>query len=207
MTLRSAAGAVLLVALFVGPAVLAADAPPSSSAGGGLTVEEAYQHHSNHRHTELDPAAAGFNRQEAVFLERLFRLIDLAIVEKTGAWIWFQSEGRKGAPVSRYRDRIDALLGELDRLPAPERLREVKSLIAQAIADQRAHFEAWDRAVREVRSGAGEPGGEPAGGGIFMQRSSQKLHQAYDRLRGLFPAAGARNLDAFYDHLCVLDLL
>ncbi|MGH9749496.1 MAG: hypothetical protein ACRD6R_06200 [Candidatus Polarisedimenticolia bacterium] len=205
MTLRSKAVAVLPSLLFAGLAVLAADAPPGAAAGD-LSVDEAYDHHSHHRHTELDPGA-GFSRQEAVFLERLFRLIDLAIVEKTRAWIWFQSEGRKGAPVSRYRDRIDALLGELDRLPAPERLREVKSLIAQAIEDQRAHFEAWDRAVREVGSGTGEPGGEPAGGGIFMRRSSQKLHQAYDRLRALFPAAGPRNLDAFYDHLCVLDLL
>jgi hypothetical protein len=31
--------------------------------------------------------------------------------------------------------------------------------------------------------------------------------EAYDRLVNTFPNAGQQNFDAFYDHLCVLDLL
>ena len=43
--------------------------------------------------------------------------------------------------------------------------------------------------------------------GIYLKSSSQKLHQVYGQLMNLFPDAGQQNFDAFYDHLCVLDLL
>src|SRR5262249_52659701 len=101
-----------------------------------LTVEEAYQE-MQHRHASIDPTTRGFTREEAAYLSRLFELVDLAIVEKTQAWTWFQSEGRKGNNVQEYRRRVDSLVATLDGLPAPEKLRDVQRLLVEAIRDQR----------------------------------------------------------------------
>ena len=174
-------------------AALAAQAPSAPK------VDQAYEE-LGHRHAAIDPTSRGFSREEGVFLSRLFELVDLAIVEKSEAWTWFQSEGRKGSDVREYRQRIDALILRLDGLPAPDRLRDVQRLLVAAIREQRAFFEAWDRAM------AGGGGDDPARG-KHLQDSSAKLHQAYDALLHLFPDAGQQNFDAFYDHLCVLDLL
>jgi len=170
-----------------------------------LTVQEAYEE-MQHRHAGLDPTSAGFTREEAAYLSRLFELVDLAIVEKMQAWTWFQSEGRRGKPVQEYTGRIDALIGILDGLPAPEKLRDAKRLLVEAIRDQRAYFQACGEALAVGASG-GDNREEHRAKGAFMKSSSQKLHQVYAQLMTLFPAAGQQNFDAFYDHLCVLDLL
>ena len=170
-----------------------------------LTVEQAYEEMA-HRHAGLDPASAGFTREEAAFLSRLFELVDLAIVEKAQAWTWFQSEGRKGKSLSEYRVRVDALIARLDSLRAPERLRSVQRLLVEAIRDQRAFFETWTQAL-EVRARGQDNQDVHRSRGIHLKDSSRKLHQVYGQLMDLFPNAGQQNFDAFYDHLCVLDLL
>jgi hypothetical protein len=170
-----------------------------------MTVEQAYQE-MQHRHATLDPTSAGFSREEAAYLSRLFELVDLAIVEKMQAWTWFQSEGRKGKSVQEYRNRVDSLIATLDNLPAPERLRGVKRLLVEAIRDQRAYFETWNQALTVAAAGQDNAAVHRTRGN-YMKSSSQKLHQAYAQLMSLFPNAGQQNFDAFYDHLCVLDLL
>jgi hypothetical protein len=187
---------------FVAAACLAALV---SSPVSAMSVEEAYQE-MQHRHASLDPTSRGFTREEAACLSRLFELVDLAIVEKMQAWTWFQSEGRKGKPVQEYRARVDSLIAILDGLPAPERLREVQRLLVDAIRDQRAFFETWNEAL--TVAAAGKDNREAyRSRGLYLKSSSQKLHQAYGQLMNLFPDAGQQNFDAFYDHLCVLDLL
>jgi hypothetical protein len=170
-----------------------------------LTVEQAYEEMA-HRHAGLDPASAGFTRAEAAFLSRLFELVDLAIVEKAQAWTWFQSEGRKGKSLPEYRIRVDALIARLDSLPAPERLRSVQGLLVDAVRDQRAFFETWTQAL-EVGARGQDNQAVHRSRGNHLKNSSRKLHQVYGQLMDLFPNAGQQNFDAFYDHLCVLDLL
>jgi len=170
-----------------------------------MTVEEAYQE-MQHRHASLDPTSAGFSREEAAYLSRLFELVDLAIVEKMQAWTWFQSEGRKGKSVQEYRNRVDSLIAILDGLPPPERLREVKRLLVEAIREQRAYFETWNQALAVAAAGRDDTEAQRSRG-MYLKSSSQKLHQVYGQLMSLFPKAGQQNFDAFYDHLCVLDLL
>lgn len=170
-----------------------------------MTVGEAYEEMA-HRHAGLDPASAGFAREEAAFLSRLFELVDLAIVEKAQAWTWFQSGGRKGKALPEYRVRVDALIARLDALPAPDRLRPVQALLVDAVRDQRAFFETWTQAL-EVGAGGQDNQDVHRSRGIHLKNSSRKLHQVYGRLMDLFPNAGQQNFDAFYDHLCVLDLL
>ena len=190
--LLTAALAVVLSAVAVAPAA-------------ALTVDEAYQEMA-HRHAGLDPASAGFAREEAACLSRLFELVDLAIVEKAQAWTWLHSEGRRGKPLPEYRIRLDALIARLDSLPAPDRLRPVQTLLADALRDQRAFFETWTPAL-EVGARGQENQDVQRSRGIYLKDSSRKLHQVYGQLMDLFPNAGQQNFDAFYDHLCVLDLL
>jgi len=170
-----------------------------------MTVEEAYRE-MQHRHATLDPTSRGFSREEAAYLSRLFELVDLAIVEKMQAWTWFQSEGRRGKSVQEYRDRVDSLIAILDGLPAPVRLREVQRLLVDAIRDQRAYFETWNQAL-SVGAAGKDNRDVYRSRGTYLKSSSRKLHQVYGQLMTLFPDAGQQNFDAFYDHLCVLDLL
>jgi hypothetical protein len=186
-----------ILALFLAPLAVV----PAHS----MTVEQAYQE-MQHRHATLDPTSAGFNREEAAYLSRLFELVDLAIVEKMQAWTWFQSEGRKGKSLQEYRNRVDSLIAILDGLPAPERLRGVQRLLVEAIRDQRAYFETWNQALAVAAAGNDNSAVHRTRGN-YMKSSSQKLHQVYAQLMSLFPNAGQQNFDAFYDHLCVLDLL
>lgn len=170
-----------------------------------MTVEEAYQE-MQHRHQSLDPTSHGFSREEAAYLSRLFELVDLAIVEKMQAWTWFQSEGRKGKSPQEYRTRVDSLVSILEGLPAPERLHQVQRLLVDAVRDQRAFFESWNDALAVAASGR-DNREVYRSRGTYLKSSSQKLHQVYGLLMNLFPEAGQQNFDAFYDHLCVLDLL
>ena len=187
------------------PLIAALVALSALGSASSMTVEEAYQE-MQHRHATLDPTSSGFSRQEAAYLSRLFELVDLAIVEKMQAWTWFQSEGRKGKSVQEYRNRVDSLIAILDGLPAPERLRDVQRLLVEAVRDQRAFFETWNQAL--AVGAAGRNNDEVyRSRGMYLQSSSRKLHQVYGQLMNLFPNAGQQNFDAFYDHLCVLDLL
>src|SRR3989454_11000102 len=169
------------------------------------TVEEAYRE-MQHRHATLDPTSRGFSREEAAYLSRLFELVDLAIVEKMQAWTWFQSEGRRGKSVQEYRDRVDSLIAILDGLPAPERLREGQRLLVDAIRDQRAYFETWNQALSVGAAGKDNRDGYRSRRG-YLKGSSRRPPQAYGQLMTLVPNRGQQNFDAFYDHLCVLDLL
>lgn len=197
MTWLAFATMAAIAALLIPVRTIAASAP--------ITVEDAYQELA-HRHASLDPASAGFTRDEAAYLSRLFELVDLAIVEKTQAWTWHQSEGRKGKSLPEYRTRVDVLVTRLDALPAPENLRQVQALLVEAIRDQRSFFETWSKAL-EVGASGKDNREVYKSRGLHLKNSSQKLHQAYGLLMDLFPNAGQQNFDAFYDHLCVLDLL
>lgn len=191
-----------LVTAALAAAVLSAVAVAPAAA---LTVEQAYEEMA-HRHAGLDPASAGFTREEAAYLSRLFELVDLAIIEKAQAWTWFQSEGHKGKSLPEYRVRVDALIARLDSLPAPDRLRSVQELLVDAVRDQRAFFETWTQAL-EVGARGHDNQDVHRSRGMHLKNSSRKLHQVYGQLMDLFPNAGQQNFDAFYDHLCVLDLL
>jgi hypothetical protein len=203
-TIDRAAGRTFIIgALAVTAALLPS---PASGPAFGMTVQEAYEAMDGHRHTDFDPKAPGFSHADAVYLAKLFDLVDLAIVEKMQTWVWFQSEGRKGSSFRDSRARVDQLIAEISALQAPARLAEVQRLMVEAVREQRAFFEAWQQAFDAAERGEDNRQGHAAHGAL-MQSSSAKLHAAYNELRTLFPAAGRQNLDAFYDHLCVLDVL
>ena len=197
-----AAGARRALRSFLAAACMAALLPAGALA---MSVEEAYEE-MEHRHATLDLGTAGLSQEEGAYLSRLFELIDLAIVEKVQTWTWFQSEGRKGKSFQAYKDRVDALIAIIADLPAPERLKATHRLLVDAIRDQRAFFAAWEEAVQVSMQGKNNRSAHQSRMN-YLRTSSSKLHQVYDQLLKIFPNAGQRNFDAFYDHLCVLDLL
>src|SRR5260221_491269 len=92
------------------------------------------------RHNAFDPNAPGFTPAEAAYLTKLFDLVDMAIVEKMQTFVWFQSEGRKGASFRASRARVDRVIGELGALEAPANLFQVQRLMVEAVREQRAFF-------------------------------------------------------------------
>ena len=202
----SAAGRAAVPAPVIGAiAIVAALWLPAAAPACAMTVREAYEAMDGHRHTDFDPNAPGFTPAEAAYLTKLFDLVDMAIVEKMQTFVWFQSEGKKGASFRASRARVDRVIGELGALEAPANLFQVQRLVVEAVREQRAFFEAWQDAFEA--SARGEDNREAhAERGRLLQSSSTKLRIAYNKLCALFPAAGQRNFDAFYDHLCVLDL-
>jgi len=159
-----------------------------------MTVEEAYQE-MQHRHASLTHLR-GLQPGEAATC-RLFELFDLASSRRCRPGPG-SVEGRKGKSVQEYRNRVDSLIAILDGLPPPERLREVKRLLVEAIREQRTYFETWNQALAVAAAGRDDSEAQRSRG-MYLKSSSQKLHQVYGQLMSLFPKAGQQNFDAFYD--------
>jgi len=169
---------------------IVASSPLLLPAAWAMTVEEAYRA-IPHRRTIFALEAAKMSQGERQHLSQLFQLVDQAIVERVQMLIWLQTGGRRGAPATRY----DEILSHLKRMSVPARLANVHRLVEEAIEEQRAALEEW-------RS-AGLPASLAAH--VRVDRSSQKLRQAYGELMQLFPKEEAHNQNAFFDYLCALD--
>lgn len=156
------------------------------------SVEEAYRA-IPHRRTVFDPEAAKMSQEERAYLQQLFELVDLAVVERVEALGWLTARRAR----TRGADDYDAILNRLGALAVPPRLVTVRRLVVEAIQEQRAGLEEWRTA------------GVPAnlGGHPLVASSSTKLRQAYAELMGLFPQEGPNNKAAFFDYLCALDFI
>ena len=169
-----------------------------------INVEEAYRA-IPHRYTPFESRSVRMSSTDAAVLQEFFRLLNLAIVERVQAQAWFQSNGKRGAAFPSYQRSTDGLILELEALTIPEGLKAVHRDVIDALKDQRAYFEEWQRAVRR-----GEPFRYPLGASPHHPRvlsSSQKLQQAYRRLIQLYPQETERTKQAFFDHLCALDFI
>ena len=149
-----------------------------------ITVEEAYRA-IPHRYTPFESRSVKMNPRDAVFLQEFFRLLNLAIVERVQTQAWFQSNGKKGIAFPSYLRTTDGLIAQLEVLTLPDSLKAVHRGVIEALKDQRAYFEEWQRAVRR-----GEPFRYPPGASPHHPRvlsSSQKLREAYGRLMQIYP--------------------
>jgi len=169
-----------------------------------IGVEEAYRA-IPHRHTPFDATQVRMSPKDAAVLQEFFRLVNLAIVERVQALAWFQSNGKRGVAFPNYQRSTDGLIVQFEAMTIPEALKAVHRDVIDALKDQRAYFEEWQRAVRR-----GEPFRYPPGASPHHPRilsSSQKLQQAYARLIHLYPQETGRTKQAFFDHLCALDFI
>jgi hypothetical protein len=158
-----------------------------------MSVGEAYRA-IPHSRTRFDLAAARMEAQEAVYLDRLFVLTDLAMVERVQTQLWLRSGGKHGSVQENHR----RILVHLNALESPQRLRRVHTLVREAIEEQRQYLAMWLESGRANYFSPAAP---------LIRSSHVKLIEAYSKLRALYPAEGPRNHQAFYDHLCALDFI
>jgi hypothetical protein len=179
--------------LFCGDASLAA-----------ITVEEAYRA-IPHRYTPFESRSVKMNSKDANFLQEFFRLLNLAIVERVQTQAWFQSNGKRGITFPNYQRTTDGLIAQLESLTVPENLKAVHRGVIEALKEQRAYFDDWQRAVTRRESFKYPLGASPHHPRILS--SSRKLHEAYGRLVQIYPQEAERTKQAFFDHLCALDFI
>ena len=147
-----------------------------------------------HQRTPFDPSVARMDISDARYLDTLFALTDLAMVERVQTQLRLQSGSRDGGADENYVK----ILAHLDSIESPQRLERVRSLIRNAIDEQRRYLAMW----RE----SGDTGYfSPAA--PLVRSSSGKLIAAYNDLMALYAQEGAHNRQAFFDHLCALDFI
>ena len=169
-----------------------------------ISVEDAYRA-IPHRYTPFESRSVKMNPRDAVFLQEFFRLLNLAIVERVQTQAWFQSNGKRGIAFPNYQRTTDGLMAQLEALTVPESVKAAHRSVIEALKDQRAYFEEWQRAVTRR-----EPFKYALGANSHHPRilsSSQKLHEAYGRLMQAYPQEAERTKQAFFDHLCALDFI
>ena len=169
-----------------------------------MNVEEAYRA-IPHRYTPFESKSVKMSPKDAAALQGFFRLLNLAIVERVQAQTWFQSNGKRGVAFPKYQRSTDGLIMQLEALTLPNSLKAVHRDVIDALRDQRAYFEEWQRAVRRGELFRYQPGASPHHPRVLS--SSQKLQQAYGRLIQLYPQETERTKQAFFDHLCALDFI
>jgi hypothetical protein len=169
-----------------------------------ISVEDAYRT-IPHRYTPFESKSVKMNPAESAFLQELFRLVNLAIVERVQTQAWFQSNGKKGAAFSNYQRATNGLIAQLQALAVPDKLKAVNRTVIEALKDQGAYFEEWQRMVTRREPFKHALGASPHHPRILA--ASQKLHDAYGRLMQAYPQEADRTKQAFFDHLCALDFI
>lgn len=158
-----------------------------------MTVGDAYRA-IPHNRTPFDLTAARMEQEDVRYLDRLFALTDVALVERVQTQLWLQSRGKHGT----LRENHPRILAHLNALDSPRRLRSVHALIVEAIQEQHQYLTMWLASGRADYFSSGAP---------LIRSSHVKPIEAYSKLRALYPAEAERIHQAFYDHLCALDFI
>ena len=154
---------------------------------------------------EFDPRVVTMERNEALFMERLFELLDDVVEANRAVTLWFVSGRSEGLHFEDYRARVDEVLAGIERLPAPERLEEVRALLIVGVRGQQGFFADWWGALEEGRSFDSQLTSE-FGYHEGLHASQRKLLDVYGRLLALFPREGDGNRRSFHHQVCRLDL-
>ena len=120
------------------------------------------------------------------YLQQLFDWIDEAIVAKVTAMT--------NTPIDKAYTRVWAM--EKNLKPSAK-FQPLQQTVAASIRSEYQYLK--DRQAAGNRNfNAGDPN---------VQSASQKAHEAYSQLMGLYPAENAHNKQAFFDYLCALDFI
>jgi hypothetical protein len=158
-----------------------------------LSVDQAYRA-IPHQRTPYRRAEASVGAGRIDYLEALFALTDMAMIERVQTQLWLQSDGRHGAD----RGNHPQILASLDRLRPPVELDQAHMLIREAVAEQAKLFGRWRETRRTDYFDAADP---------LVRSSHGKLIAAYNELMARYPNEGPQNKQAFFDHLCALDFI
>jgi len=158
-----------------------------------MTVGDAYRAIPHHR-TQFDRRAARMDASDAHYLESLFELTDLAMVERVQSQLWLQSGGKHGSREENHRK----ILAHMDSLESPKSLARVHALTRAAIDEQHRYLSMWQHSGQAGYFSRAAP---------LIRSSHAKLIAAYNELMVLYPQEGDHNRQAFFDHLCALDFI
>ncbi len=158
-----------------------------------LTVDQTYEA-IPHRRTIFDYNTALMSTQEKNYLSEVFRLTDLATVERVDMLIWLHTNGQKGRGAKNYSN----ILNRLNEINAPVSLVNFHKLIIESIEEQRKTLYKWENSSFDYPKLQNEK---------LVRSSSAKLKRAYSILMKKYPKEGNHNKQAFFDHLCALDFI
>jgi len=158
-----------------------------------LTVQEAYEA-IPHRRTIFDYNTALMSSQEKNYLSEVFRLTDLATVERVNMLIWLHTDGQKGGVAKNYSN----ILERLYEFSPPAGLVNFHKLIISSIEEQRKALYKWGNSLFDYSKLSKE---------MLVRSSSAKLKRAYSIIMKKYPKEGNHNKQAFFDHLCALDFI
>ena len=170
-----------------------------------MSINDAYRAIPHRRRTYL-VSSSSISPTDAGLVDRLFSIVDRAVVARVETLGWLTSGGRQGLPLAHYQRTSDSLLRELEKLDPPERIVPAVNLIATALQEQRSYLGEWDQAKANRQP---FPYTLHKGGNLhaLVRSSSNKLIQAYTHLMQSYPKESPHNRQAFFDHLCALDFI
>ena len=154
----------------------------------------------------FDVQSARMERSEALFLDEMFAALDDLPGDTRGAARWLVSDGERGLDLDGYLDRVGLVLDRLERLRAPARVAELKSLVADAVRGQRQFFIDWHAARQAGRPFESQLTSE-YGFHDGLHRSHLGFVRLYVRLLALFPDEDRHNRRALLDEVRLLDLV
>lgn len=164
-----------------------------------MTIKEAYEA-IPHRQTSYNPLQSVAPYVEQANLSRLFSLTDEAMRLRVS--ILYDLNTDQDVDLNMMNSVYDSILSHIKSLHVTKDADEAIDLIYQAIIEQREFLTEWAKADKAKRNVYKRYNNHPA-----VQRSHQKLLQAYNILMKSYPTETAHNKQAFFDHLCALDFL
>lgn len=169
-------------------------------AAKAMSVDEAYRA-IPHNRTNFDPSTAGMSAVEHTYLDRVFELINQAIVLRveTGQRLGNDTQWPDAYP--RYLRSITSIREQLRQLNTPIKLWPVRNLLDDVFENHRHYFERQSQ-LRQAGQPFSFDANDPP-----IARSHAKLIDAYNILMGLYPHETKANQQAFFDHLCALDFI
>ncbi len=133
-------------------------------------------------------------KSEAEYLETLFRLVDLAVVERVQGLVHIHEN-----KVSRIRlDNFDQIVKRIADLSVPPGLEPLHHHVLVSILEEKAYFHG--QLEESVMSSLQH--WHP-----LIQKSHRRLVASFQFLQARYPQESVHNQNAFFQHLCALDFI
>lgn len=157
---------------------------------------------SHHRFTPYLKDQSPLSIPESQYLENLFQLTELAMINRLDAANAF-GRGQNARALNdfnyKYRRLVDAFQG----LTPPKKLEKAQNLILEAMHDQAKFINDWGNSTKAEHENYRRTFHKDNN----VQSAHKKLLSAYHILMKTYPKETANNKQAFFDFLCAMDFI
>lgn len=164
-----------------------------------MTVEQAYRA-IPHTRTQFDPMRSNLDRETKIYLMNLFELTDIAVVMRVELESALMYD--KTIDIRKYMRIYESILGEMEKLETPERLKRVPVYILEALRDQITFLQEWYSADENIRDSYTKYQQNE-----LVRAANRSLVLAYKELLSRLPHESRYNKQSFFNHLCALDFI